>query len=135
MDRETRKIVREQKKIINFYHSFQIKQKSLEKSDDVSPTHSVSTGPLSTLLEKSDSNISGTTFYFVRQCKLIETYIYKKQKACSERIVHDSNIIAIQTLQFQRRKRYLKGSTLMVSNSDNGCYKLFFVSLYVDHYN
>ena len=99
------------------------------------PTHYVSTGPLSTLLEKSDSNISGTTFYFVRQCKLIETYIYKKQKDCSERIIHSSNIIAIQTLQFQRRKRYLKGSTLMVSNSNDDSYKLFFVSSYVEHYN
>lgn len=135
MDLETQRIIREQKKILNLYHSFKEKEKSLEKSNDVSPTHSVLTGPLSTLVEKSYSNISGTTFYFVLQCKLNESYIYQKQKACSERIIHSSNIIAIQTLKFQKRKKYLNGSTLMVSNINNDCYKLFFDSSYVEHYD
>lgn len=107
-----------------------MKGRKEELSNDNLPTHLVSTEPLFTPAPKRGSSISGTTFYFVLQPGLNETYIYERQKACCENIRHNINVIAIQTLQFQKRTRYLNGSTLMKSNSNNKYYKLFFVSSY-----
>ena len=76
----------------------------LERSDDDLLTHSVSTEPLLSLSKKRVSNISGSTFYFVLQCELNVTYTYKIQKASCERIKKNSNVIAVQTLQFQKKK-------------------------------
>ena len=99
-----------------------------ERSDNDLLTHSVSTEPLLSLSKKRVSNISGSTFYFVLQCELNVTYTYKIQKASCERIKKNSNVIAVQTLQFQKKKRYLNGSSLMVSNAVNDYFQLFFVS-------
>ena len=98
----------------------------MEKSDDNLLTHSVLTGPLLSLLKKRASSISGSTFYFFLQCELDETYTYERQKASCEQIKHNLNVIAVQTLQFPKKIRYLNESTLMVSNSKNHDFKFFY---------
>ena len=72
----------------------------LERSDDDLLTHSVSTEPLLSLSKKRVSNISGSTFYFVLQCELNETYTYKRQKESCEQIKHNLNVFTVQTIQF-----------------------------------
>ena len=79
------------------------KENDLEQSNDALPAHSVSTGPLLSLPKGKGSNISGSTFYFVLQCKLNKTYRYKRQKASCTQIKHSYNVIAVQTLQFPKK--------------------------------
>ena len=90
--------------------------------------HCVSTESISISSINCSSEISGRTSYFVRHPGRESHYFYLRKEICSARIQHNVDVIAIETLQFQKKQKHLLGSAIMIANSKNSSYQLFFVS-------
>ena len=73
------------------------------------PPHSVSTESLFIYSKLSDSknlvtDIAGTTSIFISLSKCDNKYIYIRKEISSARILYSDDIIAIETLQYQKKK-------------------------------